>query len=111
MGGCWGSFGTSRPKFKSEGTAASILVQVCSGVVGGPQDLTDKGEVPYFPRAQNTSRAVEEQEGSWGNFVPGSHWDQRLGCWLGAWTMGADQMLQAQLVTNFRCPLPGPLLQ
>lgn len=69
----------------------------------------DRGEVPCFPRAQNPGRATKEQGGSWEHFVPESHWDQRLGYWLGTWIVGADQ--GARLVTNFRCPLHSPLLQ
>lgn len=53
----------------------------------------DRGEVPCFPRAQNPGRAIKEQEESWEHFVPDSPWDQRLGRWLGTWTVGADQKL------------------
>lgn len=39
----------------------------------------DRGQVAYFPRAQNPGRAIAEQEDFWEKFVPHSYC-QRLAC-------------------------------
>lgn len=46
------------------------LVRVCSGVVVGPEDLTDRGEVPHFPRAQDLAGPLRSKRG------PGKIWSQ-----------------------------------
>lgn len=46
------------------------LERVCSRVVGGPEELMDRGEGPHFPRAQGLAGPLRSKRG------PGEIWSQ-----------------------------------
>lgn len=63
MGGPWDSFGSSKPKFKGEGAAASILVQVCSVMVGVLRVQQTEGRLPVSVEPRTLAGPLRNRKG------------------------------------------------